>query len=65
MMCQRDEQLRRIHNEAGLCTPDGVPLFWLARLMGHANVTRVCGPDITLACVPREVVPLDHDDSPG
>lgn len=53
MMCQKDEHLRRIHNEAGLCTPDGVPLFWLARLMGHANVTRVCGPDITLACMER------------
>src|SRR5258706_9086573 len=50
MMCQHDEELRRIHNEAGLCTPDGVPLFWLTRLMGHKNVERVCGPEIMLAC---------------
>lgn len=55
MMCQRDEALRRIHNEAGLCTPDGVPLFWLARLMGFRGVTRVCGPDITLACLEHGV----------
>jgi N-acetylglucosaminyldiphosphoundecaprenol N-acetyl-beta-D-mannosaminyltransferase len=55
MMCQRDERLRRIHNDAGLCTPDGVPLFWLARLMGFRRVTRVCGPDITLACMEHGV----------
>ena len=50
MMCQKDEGLRRIHNDAGLCTPDGTPLFWLTRLMGHRNVERVCGPEIMLAC---------------
>jgi N-acetylglucosaminyldiphosphoundecaprenol N-acetyl-beta-D-mannosaminyltransferase len=50
MMCQKDEELRRIHNNAGLCTPDGVPLFWMTRLMGHRNVERVCGPEIMLAC---------------
>src|SRR3954451_25407051 len=50
MMCQKDEELRRIHNEAGLCTPDGTPLYWMTRLMGHKNVARVCGPEIMLAC---------------
>jgi N-acetylglucosaminyldiphosphoundecaprenol N-acetyl-beta-D-mannosaminyltransferase len=50
MMCQKDEGLRRIHNQAGLCTPDGTPLYWLTWLMGHHNVRRVCGPDIMLAC---------------
>src|SRR5258708_28774888 len=50
MMCQKDEELRRIHNHAGLCTPDGVPLYWITRLMGHRNVERVCGPEIMLAC---------------
>ena len=55
MMCQRDDQLRRIHNQAGLCTPDGVPLYWLTRLMGHSNVERVCGPEIMLACLEHGV----------
>ncbi len=50
MMCQKDEVLRRTHNQAGLCTPDGVPLVWLTRLMGYPRVERVCGPEIMLAC---------------
>jgi N-acetylglucosaminyldiphosphoundecaprenol N-acetyl-beta-D-mannosaminyltransferase len=51
MMCQKDESLRRVHNEAGLVTPDGVPLLWLTWLMGFRNVERVAGPDIMLACM--------------
>ena len=51
MMCQKDEELRRIHNDAGLVTPDGVPLLWLTRLMGFRNIERVAGPDIMLACM--------------
>jgi N-acetylglucosaminyldiphosphoundecaprenol N-acetyl-beta-D-mannosaminyltransferase len=51
MMCQQDETLRRIHNEAGLVTPDGVPLLWLTWLMGFKDVERVPGPDIMLACM--------------
>lgn len=49
MESQRDPALRRIHNEAGLVTPDGMPLVWLSRLRGHANVDRVYGPDLLLA----------------
>ncbi len=49
MMCQHDEELRRIHNQAGLVTPDGVPLLWLTRLKGFKHVERVCGPDLMLA----------------
>ena len=32
MESQRDEDLRRIHNQAGLVTPDGMPLVWLSHL---------------------------------
>lgn len=46
---QQDEALRRIHNEAGLVTPDGMPLVWLSRLRGHGHVERVYGPDLMLA----------------
>jgi N-acetylglucosaminyldiphosphoundecaprenol N-acetyl-beta-D-mannosaminyltransferase len=49
MESQRDEGLRRIHNDAGLVTPDGMPLVWLSRLHGHSHVGRVYGPDLMLA----------------
>lgn len=51
MQCQRDRELRSIHNRAGLVTPDGMPLVWIARLHGHRHVERVYGPDLLLeAC---------------
>ena len=46
MESRRDDRLRRIHNEAGLVTPDGMPLVWLARLMGKKRTRRVYGPDL-------------------
>lgn len=48
MESQRDEELRRIHNRAGLVTPDGMPMVWLSRLHGHRHVRRVYGPDLML-----------------
>jgi N-acetylglucosaminyldiphosphoundecaprenol N-acetyl-beta-D-mannosaminyltransferase len=50
MESQHDARLRDIHNDAGLVTPDGMPLVWLSRLSGHAHVERVYGPDLLLAC---------------
>jgi len=51
MESQRDERLRRIHNEAGMVTPDGMPLVWLARHWSDHPVERVYGPDLMLdAC---------------
>jgi N-acetylglucosaminyldiphosphoundecaprenol N-acetyl-beta-D-mannosaminyltransferase len=49
MESQRDRDLRRIHNEAGLVTPDGMPLVWISRLKGYSRVGRVYGPDLMLA----------------
>lgn len=46
MESQRSAELRRIHNEAGMVTPDGMPLAWLLRLAGHLDVDRVCGPEL-------------------
>lgn len=46
MESRRDQQLRRIHNEAGMVTPDGMPLVWLLRLFGKGDVDRVYGPDL-------------------
>jgi N-acetylglucosaminyldiphosphoundecaprenol N-acetyl-beta-D-mannosaminyltransferase len=52
---QRDQGLRRIHNTAGLVTPDGMPLVWLSRLRGWTHVERVYGPDLLLALCERSV----------
>jgi N-acetylglucosaminyldiphosphoundecaprenol N-acetyl-beta-D-mannosaminyltransferase len=55
MESQRDEGVRRVHNAAGLVTPDGMPLVWLSRLMGFSHVERVYGPDLMLAMCARSV----------
>lgn len=55
MESQRDEQLRQIHNRAGMVTPDGMPLVWLSCSKGYRNVSRVYGPDLMLAVCKRSV----------
>ncbi|MGH7830427.1 MAG: WecB/TagA/CpsF family glycosyltransferase, partial [Candidatus Binatia bacterium] len=57
MESRRDRELRRIHNAAGLVTPDGMPLVWVSRLMGFSRVRRVYGPDLMLALCERSVKP--------
>jgi N-acetylglucosaminyldiphosphoundecaprenol N-acetyl-beta-D-mannosaminyltransferase len=46
MECRRDPLLRKIHNEAGMVTPDGVPLVHFLRLIGKNRTQRVYGPDL-------------------
>lgn len=46
MACQQDPELRRIHDEAALVTPDGMPVVWWGRLRGHPQVGRVYGPEL-------------------
>jgi len=54
---QDDAALKRIHNEAWLVTPDGMPLVWL----GPRGVTRVYGPDLMLAvCDAGRAAGLTH-----
>jgi N-acetylglucosaminyldiphosphoundecaprenol N-acetyl-beta-D-mannosaminyltransferase len=55
MESQRDESLKKIHNNAGLVTPDGMPLVWLSRWRGFRNTTRVYGPDLMLAVCERSL----------
>jgi N-acetylglucosaminyldiphosphoundecaprenol N-acetyl-beta-D-mannosaminyltransferase len=38
---------RSVMNQADLVTPDGMPLVWGLRLLGHKSATRVYGPDLT------------------
>jgi N-acetylglucosaminyldiphosphoundecaprenol N-acetyl-beta-D-mannosaminyltransferase len=50
---QRATPLRRIHNRAGLVTPDGMPLVWLLWWDGHHGADRVYGPDLMAAVFAR------------
>ena len=49
MECQKDEKLRKIHNNSGLTVPDGMPMVWAGLLKGFAHMNRVYGPDLMLA----------------
>jgi len=48
MECQQDVAVRQAVNRAGLATPDGMPLVWLAKRSGRQKVERVYGPDLML-----------------
>lgn len=48
MESQRSEELRQIHNAAGIATPDGMPMVWCCHRAGVAETTRVYGPDLVL-----------------
>ena len=58
MESQQDVELRQVYNNAGLVTPDGMPLVWLNKLHGHQHVDRVYGPDLMLAL-------CDHSQTTG
>jgi N-acetylglucosaminyldiphosphoundecaprenol N-acetyl-beta-D-mannosaminyltransferase len=48
MESQDNAELKRIHNLAGMVTPDGMPMVWANWLAGHKHVSRVYGPDLML-----------------
>ncbi len=50
--CHDAPELAALVNQAGMATPDGMPLVWLGRLRGHP-VERVYGPDLMLAVCER------------
>jgi len=61
MEAQTDEKLRRVLNQAFLCTPDGMPMVWLGRLHGHHEMRRVYGPDLMLdVCEWSRTNPCKH-----
>src|SRR5215216_3261925 len=45
MVAQEDPETRRAIEDA-LVVPDGVPLVWALRALGHPGATRVYGPDL-------------------
>jgi N-acetylglucosaminyldiphosphoundecaprenol N-acetyl-beta-D-mannosaminyltransferase len=56
MESQRDARLKEVHNQAGLVTPDGMPLVWLNWLNGFSWVERVYGPDLMLALCEQSLI---------
>jgi N-acetylglucosaminyldiphosphoundecaprenol N-acetyl-beta-D-mannosaminyltransferase len=50
---QRDPELRKIFNQSGLTTPDGMSIVWLLKFSGQTHVSRVYGPDLALAVFER------------
>ncbi len=56
METTRDPAYRELMNNAGLRTPDGMPLVWLSKRAGHADVERVCGPDLLPEMAKRSTV---------
>jgi len=56
MESQRDEEILKIHNKAGMVTPDGMPLVWLGRINGNKNVSQVCGTELMLAVCKQSAI---------
>ncbi|MDP2143555.1 MAG: WecB/TagA/CpsF family glycosyltransferase [Gallionella sp.] len=42
----RDEGFGRVVREADMATPDGAPVAWMLRHVGHADQERINGPDL-------------------
>jgi N-acetylglucosaminyldiphosphoundecaprenol N-acetyl-beta-D-mannosaminyltransferase len=54
MLAQEDDAVRRAVLGASLVVPDGQPLVWALRLLGHREIrSRIYGPDLMLACCER------------
>lgn len=47
MEAHDSQAFQTVMNQADLVTPDGMPLVWSLRLLGHKDATRVYGPDLT------------------
>jgi N-acetylglucosaminyldiphosphoundecaprenol N-acetyl-beta-D-mannosaminyltransferase len=46
VVARRDDQAREALANATLAFPDGWPIAWLQRRLGHRSATRVAGPDL-------------------
>lgn len=55
MESQYNDEVKRIHQVASMCVPDGMPTVWVGKLYGHRNMSRVYGPDLMLEIMSRSV----------
>jgi N-acetylglucosaminyldiphosphoundecaprenol N-acetyl-beta-D-mannosaminyltransferase len=46
VVARHDDEARRALTGAALTFPDGWPIAWLQRRLGHSSATRVAGPDL-------------------
>jgi len=61
MRAQEDPLLLDIHDEAGLITPDGMPLVWIMQARGYETTGRVCGADLVASlCDASQDASLRH-----
>ena len=44
--CQKNEDYRAVINDAGMVTPDGMPVVWLGKSAGSRMIERTYGPDL-------------------
>ncbi|MDF3129310.1 WecB/TagA/CpsF family glycosyltransferase [Kiritimatiellaeota bacterium B1221] len=56
--CQDDPEFLRVHQEATLVCPDGMPLVWIGKRRGYKEMGRVYGPDMM-----RELMNATRDGS--
>lgn len=58
---KKDKSYQDIVNKAGMVTPDGMPVVWLARLKGARHIERTYGPDLMrVVCDQGRVAGLKH-----
>jgi N-acetylglucosaminyldiphosphoundecaprenol N-acetyl-beta-D-mannosaminyltransferase len=58
---QRDPQYMQVLAEAGMITPDGMPVVWLAKARGCKDIERTYGPDLMLeVCNRGQALGLRH-----
>jgi len=42
----RNPEIKKIHNSADMCVPDGMPMTWIGWLYGKKTMNRVYGPEL-------------------
>ena len=61
MDCVANPEIKRIYNQSGMTTPDGMAIVWLLKLAGHKQVSRVYGPDLLQTLCGKSIAkPLRH-----
>jgi N-acetylglucosaminyldiphosphoundecaprenol N-acetyl-beta-D-mannosaminyltransferase len=47
---RQDAAFAEVLRQAEMCTPDGAPVAWMLRRLGHAGQARINGPDLMWRC---------------
>ena len=59
-MANRNKDYCELMNNAFMCTPDGMPLTWMARLWGLKDVHRTDGPDLFVSMLNKPETGVKH-----